>query len=320
MAKTGYGKRLADDEEPHGEADFAHLIPRDAAIATFVDHLSDGAAMGHKDIAAAHPLYGQQAVRTSLRRLTEAGHLRWIKEHITVEDNSMRWVTRTYWSREPKSPEWWAEFVRARHGRDVTDAYQPGLARTSEPEPEPEPERTAPPEPEPSAAHRTLARLRTADPRMALSEAECKQLEPRAAEWLARGATPQDLTRALTQGLPPTVTNPGGLARNRLESKMPPKPPAKTRARAARVTRAVLVCGLCEEPETTTELINGICAECHAECDAYEAEEARRGVPIGYVPDTFLARPRQASPVVDVTERVAELRRAAGLPTGRDAV
>lgn len=313
MAKTGYGKHLADDEGPHSEVDFAHLIPRDAELATFIDHLPDGSAMGHKVIAAEHPRYGQQVVRTSLGRLADAGHLRWIKEHLTIEDNSMRWVTRTYWSRTPKSPAWWAEFVRERHGRDVTDVYRPGLARTSEPE---GPEQTPPPEPEPQTegtAHRTLAQLRTADRRMALSEAECKQLEPRAAEWLARGATPQDITRALTEGLPPTVTNPGGLARTRLESKMPPKPPAKTRARAARVTRAIFVCGLCEEPETTTELINGVCAECRAECAAFEEEEARLGVPVGYVPDTFLPRPREASPVVDVTERVAELRRAAGI-------
>ncbi|MET8687316.1 hypothetical protein ABZV77_24175 [Streptomyces sp. NPDC004732] len=308
MAKSGYGKRLAGDEEPDTEPDFAHLMPRDAEVATFFHHLPEGAAVGHKAIAAAHPRYGQQAVRTSLRRLTEAGHLRWVKEHITVEDNSMRWVTRTYWSPEPKSPEWWAEFVRERHGRDVTDAYQSGLARATEPEPQEE--QVAPPADEPSTAHHTLAQLRTADRRMALSEAECRQLEPSAAEWLARGASPQDITRALTQGLPPTVTNPGGLARSRLETKMPPKRQAPAKARA-RVTRAVMICPFCEEPDTSVELINGICTDC---CPPEERD--------GYVPDTFLARPRPAGDdaVVDVTERVAELRRAAGLPTGRGGV
>ncbi|MFD6436490.1 hypothetical protein [Streptomyces venezuelae] len=304
MAKSGYGKRRAGDEEPDTEPDFAHLTARDAEIATFIDHLPDGAAIGHKAIAAAHPRYGQQAVRTSLRRLTEAGHLRWVKEHITVEDNSMRWVTRTYWSREPKSPVSWAEFVRARHGRDVTDAHQSGLARVTEPEPQP----TEPRDAEPSAAHRTLAQLRTADRRMALSEGECRQLEPRAAEWLERGATPQDITRALTDALPPTVTNPGGLARTRLENKMPPKRQAAPAKARGRVTRAVMICPFCEEPDTSVELINGICTEC---CPPEERS--------GYVPDTFLARPRPAGDdtVVDVTARVAELRRAAGLPTGQ---
>ncbi|MGW6060631.1 hypothetical protein [Streptomyces sp. NPDC055189] len=350
MAKTGYGKRPADDVEPHTEADFAHLHPRDADIAVFVDHLEDGAAMGYKDLAAAHPLYGQQAVRTSLGRLTEVGHLRWIKEHLTVEDDSMRWVTRTYWSRIRRSEEWWAEFARARHGRDVTHDCQPGLARAEEPPPETEPD-PAPENPEnpkspetpespetPTPAYRALASLRTADRRMALSEGECKQLEPRAAEWLARGATPRDITLALTSGLPPTVTNPGGLARTRLESKMPPRPNPKTPAAPGRVrvTRAVFVCGLCEEPETSVKLINGICAECRAETETCDCEQcvedaadvvdavdavvgARRAIPI---PDTFLARPRPAADdaVVDVTARVAELRRAAGLPAGRGGV
>ncbi|MFH8490225.1 hypothetical protein [Streptomyces longisporoflavus] len=353
MAKTGYGKRLADDEEPHTDADFAHLHPRDADIAVFVDHLEDGAAMGYKDLAAVHPLYGQQAIRTSLRRLTEAGHLRWIKEHLTVEDSSMRWVTRTYWSRIRWSEEWWAEFARARHGQDVTHDHRSGLARAEEPTPEQEQEQEPTPEPDAAPptenaevpggpghaetpAYRALASLRDADRRMALSEGECRQLESRAAEWLERGATPQDITLALTSGLPPTVTNPGGLARTRLESKMPPKPNPKTRGRV-RVTRAVMVCGLCEEPETSVKLIKGICVECRAEtescgceqCEADAAAEARRAAPI---PDTFLARPRPAADdtvaddavvddaVVDVTERVAELRRAAGLPVGRGGV
>ncbi|MEW2449169.1 hypothetical protein AB0896_16615 [Streptomyces parvulus] len=68
---------------------------RDAEIAVFVDRLETGHAMGHKVLAAEHPRHGQQAVRTSLGRITQVGHLRWIKEHITVEDNTMRWVTRT---------------------------------------------------------------------------------------------------------------------------------------------------------------------------------------------------------------------------------
>jgi hypothetical protein len=135
MAKTGYGKRSVGDEDPHADPDFAHLSPRDAEIAVFIDHLEDGHAMGHKVIAAEHPRYGQQAVRTSSGRLVHAGHLRWIKEHITIEDSSMRWVTRTYWSRTPRSVEWWANFARERDGRDVTEHYQSGLARVEESEP-----------------------------------------------------------------------------------------------------------------------------------------------------------------------------------------
>ncbi|MEV6480891.1 hypothetical protein [Streptomyces sp. NPDC051576] len=340
MAKTGYGKRAVGDEVPHTDPDFAHLSPRDAEIATFVDHLEDGHAMGYKAIAAAHPRYGQQAVRVSLGRISLAGHLRWIKEHITVEDNSMRWVTRTYWSRIARSVEWWADFARERDGKDVSERYQSGLARTDEPM---EPETSAAVEDraaeEPSIAYLTLAELRAADRRMPLSDADCRALEPLAADWLSRGATPNDVIRALTDGLPPAVTNPGGLARKRLEDKLPPKK-AKLRqkaARPARVTRVIMACGLCDADERTTEIVSGLCRECLAEIEAEGPVVVR-----GAVPETFLPGRRGggvpgprtedlpepsteslpsrrtgtlpgADEVIDVTDRVDALRRAAGL-------
>jgi hypothetical protein len=327
MAKTGYGKRSAGDEDPHADPDFAHLSPRDREIAVFVDHLEEGHAMGYKAIAAEHPMYGQQAVRTALGRITLAGHLRWIKEHITVEDNSMRWVTRTYWSRTRRSVEWWADFAQERHGKDVTEHYQPGLARIeeqapdAESEPPVEPEEPTADEPtpvdEPSTAYQTLAELRSADRRMPLSDGDCRSLEFLAAEWLSRGATPHDITKALTDGLPPAVANPGGLARNRLESKMPPKK-AKVRqkaARRARVTRVIMACGLCDADERTTEIVSGLCRECLELCEA-------EGPLYEPVPETFLPGPRDgglpgADEVIDVTERVEALRRAAGLRSWR---
>ncbi|NUP21063.1 MAG: hypothetical protein HOZ81_34340 [Streptomyces sp.] len=335
MANTGYGKRPAGDEAPHADPDFAHLSPRDREIAVFVDHLEEGHAMGYKAIAAEHPRYGQQAVRTSLGRITLAGHLRWIKEHITVEDNSMRWVTRTYWSRTRRSEEWWADFARERDGRDVTEDYMPGLARAEqqaeqveqverdEQDAEPTAQPTAQPEPDahpaeqPSTAYQTLAELRVADARMPLSDRDCRSLEPLADEWLARGATPDDITQALTGGLPSAVANPGGLARNRLENKMPPKAPKKAKvrqkaARGARVSRVIMACGLCDADERTTEIVSGLCREC---IELIEAE----GPVYGHVPDTFLPGPRDGGglpgvdEVIDVTERVDALRRAAGL-------
>ncbi|GGZ86227.1 hypothetical protein ACFOOM_16200 [Streptomyces echinoruber] len=340
MAKTGYGKRSAGDEDPHADPDFAHLNLRDREIAVFVDHLREGHAMGYKAIAAVHPRYGQQAVRVSLGRIVLAGHLRWIREHITVEDDSMRWVTRTYWSRTPRSEEWWAGFVRDREGKDVTDRYMSGLVRVETadapeaadapgaadaleaPEAAAEPGPAAEPEEQPGTAYETLAEVRAADPRMSLSDGDCRALVPLAAEWLSRGATRHDITRALTDGLPAVVTNPGGFARKRLESKMPPKTPrtpkkAKIRqqaaARRARVSRVLMVCGLCDADERTTRIEGGLCRECR---EAIEAE----GPVYGYVPDTFLPGPRAADgpppgadEVVDVTERVNALRRAAGL-------
>jgi hypothetical protein len=319
MAKTGYGKRPAGDEDPHADPDFAHLSPRDREIAVFVDHLREGHAMGYKAIAAEHPMYGQQAVRTSMGRIVAAGHLRWIKEHITVEDDSMRWVTRTYWSRTPRSPEWWADFTRDRHGKDVTEDHLSGLARVEEQASETDDPAggVEPSAEQPSEAYQALAEAHAADPRMPLSDNDCRSLEFLAAEWLYRGATPQDITKALTDGLPPDVSNPGGLARKRLETKMPPKK-AKIRqkaARGARVTRVITACGLCDADERTTEIVNGLCGECLAEIEA----EGPVYVYQDPVPDTFLPTPRDggglpgADEVIDVTEKVEALRRAAGL-------
>ncbi|WP_344607426.1 hypothetical protein [Streptomyces glaucus] len=352
MAKTGYGKRSAGDEEPHADPDFAHLSPRDREIAVFVDHLEEGHAMGYKAIAAEHPRYGQQAVRTSLRSLSDVGHMKQIREHITVEDHSMRWVTRTYWSRTRRPAQWWEEFARERKGRIVTEDHRPGLARTDEPEtPAPETEtetgvgaetvagadsepqscprpqsrprsgsRPEPrPEPRADTAYRTLADLRDVDPRMPLSDSDCRSLASLVGEWLSRGSTPQDVTRALTEGLPATVTNPGGLARNRLESKMPPKK-AKIRQkpapRRARVDRVIECCVTCDADERTVKIVGGMCPECRAEWEADLAAEAAGEVPAGFVPDTFLSRPDTG--VVDVARRAAEVRAAGGLRSGAE--
>ncbi|MFJ4567392.1 hypothetical protein ACIP4U_27605 [Streptomyces caelestis] len=319
MAKTGYGKRPAGDEDPHADPDFAHLSPRDREIAVFVDHLEEGHAMGYKAIASVHPRYGQQAVRTSLKSLSEAGHSRQIREHITVEDNSMRWVTRTYWSRTRRSPEWWAEFARERKGRIVPDDYRPGLARTDAPEAsaeEPAPEAGPQAESQPETAYQTLAGLRDADPRMPLSDSDCQSLESLVGEWLSRGSTPEDITKALTDGLPPAVTNPGGLARRRLEDKMPPKK-AKIRQKAAprraRVDRVVMCCITCDADELTTKIEGGMCPDCRAEYEADLAAEAAGELDAGYVPDTFLANPDPVYEVVDVARRAAEVRAAGGL-------
>ncbi|WP_229914183.1 hypothetical protein [Streptomyces capitiformicae] len=72
MAKTGYGKRSVGDEDPHADPDFAHLSPRDAEIAVFIDHIEDGRAnaTGCKALAAEQPHFVQQAARSSRERRT----------------------------------------------------------------------------------------------------------------------------------------------------------------------------------------------------------------------------------------------------------
>ncbi|MFE3251115.1 hypothetical protein [Streptomyces sp. NPDC059209] len=298
LAKPGYGKRSAPGQLPRTGADFAHLRTREAAIAAYIDRLTEGAAIGYKALAANIADYGQQACAKSLKFLSEAGHLRLVKEHLAVADNSLRWVTRTYFSRTSRDDEWWRAYVAGLRGVDLT-----ALDRDRPAEP-PAPTPAAPAAPAPSVAYRTLARLGRTEPRMTLSAAECAALESLAAQWLARGATPDHLTRSLTTGLPHPLHSPGAIARKRLESKMPPEPyQAPTH-----ITRAVMLCIGCEEPETVVTLIGGVCVECREEMEAYDAAEDK-GLVIDAVPDTFRAVPAQR----EVARRADELRAAAGL-------
>ncbi|WP_051840838.1 hypothetical protein [Streptomyces sp. NRRL F-5126] len=310
QAKPGYGKRSAPDQRPRGAHDFAHLRTREAAIAAYIDRMPEGTAIGYKALASQLADYGQQACGKALNFLSEAGHLRRIKEHLQLDDNTFRWVTHTFFSRTPREDDWWRTFVDSMRGIDLTERARRARAAEaggeSDAEPTPTPPDPAPPmttSPTPSDAYRALQRLGRAEPRMTLSAAECAALEPLAAQWFARVATPQHLTRSLTEGLPPTLHSPGAIARTRLEKKMPPEPIQER----AYVDRVVMVCIGCDVPDNVSPLINGVCVECREEMTAYEAAE-EAGIVIDRVPDTFRRIPAQ----VDVARRADELRAAAG--------
>ncbi|MGW2369363.1 hypothetical protein ACWCZ5_27730 [Streptomyces sp. NPDC001667] len=199
MAPAGYGKRSAPAQNPRRRGDFSHLPAREAAIATYIDRLPEGAAIDVKTLAKELAAYGQQAVRTALNALTRAGHLFRRRETVGTQ-----WVFRTYFSRTARDESWWKRFLRG----DVP----------TESEPTPTEEAAPPP------AYTILANVGGTDPRMTLSARECEQLAPLAEEWLARGATEAELVQALTAGLPPEgVHCPGAFARNRLKSKLPPQ-------------------------------------------------------------------------------------------------
>lgn len=109
MARVGYGKRSVPAQEPYRQQDFGHLPIREGCIAAFIDRLPDGSAIDTKSLAKALPLYGQQAVRSALRNLAEAGHLRRVKE--TLGEGRPQWVQRTYFSAEPRSVAWWHAYL-----------------------------------------------------------------------------------------------------------------------------------------------------------------------------------------------------------------
>ncbi|MBZ4319438.1 hypothetical protein [Streptomyces huiliensis] len=249
MARPGYGKRPAPDQAPRTARDFAHLPAREAYIAAHIDRLPDGAAMDHKTLAKELP-YGQQAVRTALRALSEAGHLRVCRERVSAERT--QWVSRTYFSRTARDDAWWSALLRGDAPPTTTTEADVSPRTTS-------PSRRSP-------AHDVLASAGRADPRMALSARDCAALEPLAAEWLARGASPAAVRHALVNALPDVVAAPGAFARRRLTDRMPPEPapePVTPHVERPGGPRLIMECTDCHVPGPPEALPGGLCRVCH---------------------------------------------------------
>ncbi|MFD0021020.1 hypothetical protein [Streptomyces sp. NPDC058382] len=233
MANPGYGKRSAPDQRPRGSRDFVHLLPRDAAIASYIDGLCDGADISVKTLAKALP-YGQCALRTTLNRLQEAGHLRRGSECVATE-NALIWVTRTFFSRTSRDDEWWAAFCRG----DVPQVPQ---------------------RPTRSRSFILLAALGRTAPTLSLSHLDCVALEPQVSEWFERGATEAEVMHALTEGLPVRIHHAAALVRRRLLDKLPPArvtPPAP-----GVVVLRTLECGECRAPGSAEAMPGGVCGAC----------------------------------------------------------
>ncbi|MEU3930807.1 hypothetical protein AB0E85_01900 [Streptomyces sp. NPDC029044] len=231
LANPGYGKRTTPDQLPGTHHDFAHLPPREAAIAAYLDRLPDGADISVKTLAKQLP-YGQCALGTALNRIQQAGHLRRGRECITADDGSSRWITRSWWSRTARDEDWWAAFTRG----DVPQQ---------------------PARPTRSRAHILLAALGRTTPVLSLSEADCAALAPLVTDWFERGASEDGVLRAVTAGLPTPVHHPAALVRNRLTSKLPPPAPLPP--------LRVLECANCGAPGRPESLPGGRCSACRGE-------------------------------------------------------
>ncbi|WP_314223732.1 hypothetical protein [Streptomyces zaehneri] len=239
MANPGYGKRSAPGQLRRTRHDFAHLPPREAAIAAYLDRLPDGTDISVKTLAKQLP-YGQCALRTALNRIQQAGHLRRGRERMATASGESRWITRTWFTRTARDDGWWVTFTRG----DV-------------PEDAPDPERTRPATR--SRAHILLAALGRTAPALSLSAADCAQLAPLVEEWFARGATEETLLASMTAGLPTPVHSPAALLHRRLTDKLPPEPPAP------RPPRRMLECAECRVPGRPEALPGGVCSGCREE-------------------------------------------------------
>ncbi|KOG79824.1 hypothetical protein ADK33_21190 [Streptomyces griseus subsp. rhodochrous] len=96
-------------------------------------NLPQGAAMSVKQLAKHLPLYGQQAIGTSLNSLSVAGHLRRVRSRLTTgtgtgtgaakgKGGEVRWTFRTFWSRTARDNEWWNTYLATAH---ATQALTP---------------------------------------------------------------------------------------------------------------------------------------------------------------------------------------------------
>ncbi|MFJ9108948.1 MarR family transcriptional regulator [Streptomyces sp. NPDC102283] len=151
MAKPGYGKRSAPDQQARTRDDFALLPTRERYVAGFVDHLPDGAAMSVKTLAKQLPLYGQQAISTALTALSVAGHLRRVRCAVGGAGEETRWVFRTFWSRTARDNEWWNTYLATEKATlAAAPAPETSVPDTAPPPPWAPPEEPPPPAPEAS--------------------------------------------------------------------------------------------------------------------------------------------------------------------------
>ncbi|MFE7114626.1 hypothetical protein ACFU99_04290 [Streptomyces sp. NPDC057654] len=251
MAAVGYGKHAVSGQGPRKASDFAHLPRREAAIASYIDRVPDGTCISIKALAAQLD-YGQCALGTALRRLALEGHLRRFTERLPGGKH----VTRTYFSRAPRSDAWWAACQR---GQDMDEWQEPEAKPAFVPEAESEPVAEVATEPVPRAerAYRLLMRLGEADRRLMLSAAECRALQPQVEEWLKRDLSGPHFTTQMVSGLPPVVGAPKRFVEKRIEMKMPPE------RWSPRRTPLVLECVVCRTPGRPAALTGGVCDGCY---------------------------------------------------------
>ncbi|WP_028811118.1 hypothetical protein [Streptomyces flavidovirens] len=261
LANPGYGKRSAPEQLPRRESDFGHLPRREASIAAYIDRLPDGSDISVKMLAKVLPDYGQCAVRTSLRRLSEAGHLRLGRETVTDEaTGSRRWVTRTFFSRTARDDAWWAAFQGQGQGSSGSSSSSSNRTAPARQPGRPQPQQR-------SRAYEILASVGRTKPQMSLSADDCVTLESLATDWLTRGATDAELRHALTAGLPAEVHRPAAIARTRL-AKLPPERaphPADLGIQGPARTLRILECTECRAPARPEALSGGLCRVCRDE-------------------------------------------------------
>jgi hypothetical protein len=123
-----------------------------------------------------------------------------------------------------------------------------------------------------------LARLRLADSRLLLSERDVQRLVPAVETWLARAATPDQITRTLTAGLPSEadpIRYPASLLDYRLTTLLPPPlpagPPVTTTVTAPLPVVPLVTCDGCERAFRSHDP-RALCRDCRGRHGRPKAE------------------------------------------------
>ncbi|MFF9914303.1 hypothetical protein [Streptomyces sp. NPDC013457] len=260
---TVVGNHLAQHEELSAVA---------IGLAVYIQSLPDGVSVTAKALALRFR-EGEKTIRRALNELEAAGYL--ARPRLPVGGG--KFATRTF------------SYDRPGCVRAPEPDPEPDPDPDSDPDPEPDPEPDPDPEPEPDPAPKPvrensrppwparpstptgpaadiLGRLRCADPRLMLSTRDIHRLAPAVDVWLARAATPDQITRTLTVNLPERVPihHPARLLEYRLAAHLPPPLPAE--APPPPRPAPLITCEGCERAFRSHDQ-DERCSDCRARAD-----------------------------------------------------
>ncbi|MFJ4562941.1 hypothetical protein ACIP4U_04340 [Streptomyces caelestis] len=209
-------------------------------LGVYIQSLPDGVSVTVKALALRFR-EGETTIARALNELEAAGYL----ERRRVSLGGGRVATRTVFYDRPGCD---ARETQSTVPAAVPPADDAGAAEPPKAQPQDKP---SPPPPTQGPAADLLARLRLADPRLLLSAHDVRRLAPAVDTWLARSATPAQITRTLTASLPPAsepIHHPARFLEHRLTVLLPPPlpPDRPTAVPAATAVVPLQTCDGCE--------------------------------------------------------------------------
>ncbi|MFJ3965115.1 hypothetical protein [Streptomyces sp. NPDC090036] len=229
-------------------AQHPHLSAVAIGLAVYIQSVPDGVSITAKALTLRFR-EGEITIRRALNELEEAGYL----ERRRIPLGGGRFATRTLAYDKP--------------GCAAVPSATPGPQQPAAPQAQPEPEPVPPTATGPAAD--LLARLRTVDARLILSVRDVQRLTPAVEEWLARHATPEQITRTLTANLPPApvpIHHPPRFLEHRLTTLLPPPLPVSAPEPHRPRPAPLITCDECERA-FRSHVPDALCADCGPRAD-----------------------------------------------------